>query len=415
MSSDTSSDINLNDADIIDRSGRKINTDPKQTTTTDYHFSLLANPSKVMEDEKESESESELSEVRVRSESSRSSSSSSVRTPKSPRGFTGIDSNVQKQIYESKDDDIFARQSEIPKMLSPQEARMKKIEMLRRLSELKAKGFQLSKEYDFNSSLEEMEYEYDLLKSFVDKRNGVKMYKSMLLQGISLIEFLNDKYDPFDFHLRGWSEHMSVEADNWEDVLEEIYEKYKGSGKSMDPVLKLGLLVLASGASFHFAKAQSGIPGIESVLPNIIKGKQKQPSQFLTPQELNILRQKEMLKKKFNEIKSEEPPKPHFIPNMTSNENLKTQNIANPMASNAKGQPFSSSIPKSSVPEITTPKDVQAILAKMKQQQIVRNMPTSETQEETTSNNDRLVSDSNVSESKRRGRKPKVQSVKLNF
>ena len=52
---------------------------------------------------------------------------------------------------------------------------MKKIEMLRKLCDLKTKGYKLSKEYDFNSSIEEMEYEYALLKSFVDKRNGVKI------------------------------------------------------------------------------------------------------------------------------------------------------------------------------------------------------------------------------------------------
>ena len=38
--------------------------------------------------------------------------------------------------------------------------------MLRKLSELKLRGYKLSREYDFNSSIEEMEYEYDMLKSF---------------------------------------------------------------------------------------------------------------------------------------------------------------------------------------------------------------------------------------------------------
>ena len=76
-----------------------------------------------------------------------------------------------------------------------------------------------------------MEYEYELLRSFADKRNGVKVFKNGLLQAVSVIEFLNDKYDPFDFQLSGWGEHMSVEVDSWEDVLEEIYEKYKGSRK----------------------------------------------------------------------------------------------------------------------------------------------------------------------------------------
>ena len=105
--------------------------------------------------------------------------------------------------------------------------------MLRKLSELKLRGYKLSREYDFNSSIEEMEYEYDMLKSFADKRNGIKLYKNLILNGCSVIEFFNDKYDPFSFKLSGWSEHMNVEVDNYDDVLEELYEKYRGSGGSI--------------------------------------------------------------------------------------------------------------------------------------------------------------------------------------
>ena len=144
---------------------------------------------------------------------------------------------------------------ETKKELSPQEVRMKKIELLRRLSELKTKGYDLSKSYDFNSSIEEMEYEYDLLKSFANKRNGVKLYKNILLNTVSAVEFLNDKYDPFDFQLTGWSEHMSVEVDSYDDVIEELYEKYKGTGKKMPPEIKLLMLIVASASAFHFSKS----------------------------------------------------------------------------------------------------------------------------------------------------------------
>jgi hypothetical protein len=95
-------------------------------------------------------------------------------------------------------------------------------EFQKKLAELKLKGYSLSKEYDFNSSVEEMEYEYALLRSFIDKKNGVKIFKNSLLQAVSVVEFLNDKYDPFDFHLSGWSEHLTIESDSWEDVFEEL-------------------------------------------------------------------------------------------------------------------------------------------------------------------------------------------------
>ena len=135
------------------------------------------------------------------------------------------------------------------------------------MCEIKSKGYQLTKEYDFNSSLDEMEYEYELLKSFADKRNGVKVFKNGLLQAVSVIEFLNDKYDPFEFQLNGWSEHISVEIDSYEDIIEELYEKYKGTGRRMAPEIKLLFLILASASAFHFSKSQaSKLPGLDSVL-----------------------------------------------------------------------------------------------------------------------------------------------------
>ena len=44
---------------------------------------------------------------------------------------------------------------------------------------------------------------------------------------------------------------MSVEVDSYDDVLEELYEKYKGRGGTMPPEMKL-LSVLASASVFHF-------------------------------------------------------------------------------------------------------------------------------------------------------------------
>jgi hypothetical protein len=58
--------------------------------------------------------------------------------------------------------------------------------------------------------------------------------------------------DPFAFHLSGWSEHLSVESDNWDDVFEELYEKYKGSGKKMAPELRLIYLIVVSAVCISF-------------------------------------------------------------------------------------------------------------------------------------------------------------------
>jgi hypothetical protein len=55
---------------------------------------------------------------------------------------------------------------------------------------------------------------------------------------------LNEKYDPFDFHLSGWNEQLTKDVDTWEDVLEEIYEIYKHLGKKVAPEIRLVYLLI---------------------------------------------------------------------------------------------------------------------------------------------------------------------------
>ena len=321
------------------------NTDKKLTTDeTDFYFNLLANPSKISKKNIVSSESSEIENF-VNSDSDKSSESSKKSSNKSSNHSKIISDSKQayekiifnnnnehknnisehknnisehrnnhkerksevnqdkSKMYDTSNFNSYQDKSklyETPikeiKHLTQQEIRMKKIELLRKLCEIKLKGYQLSKEYDFNSSLEEMEYEYELLKSFADKRNGVKIFKNGLLQAVSVIEFLNDKYDPFDFQLSGWSDHITVEADSWEDILEEIYEKYKGSGKKMAPEIKLLYLIIASAGAFHFTKSYSSkLPGLDSVLASnpgllskIINSKETDKSQFMTAQEINI-------------------------------------------------------------------------------------------------------------------------------
>jgi hypothetical protein len=395
--SDTSNKIqyqNANGDNLLDDKTRK------QTTDTDFYFGMITNPIKVVQQTNKLES-SDIEEVK-RSESSMtskkaSSKSSSKSSHKSSVKYEQINmpnfsktsqkppmqKYHQQQPQEVKEDII------IEKPLSPQEIKMKKIDLLRKLSEIKTKGFQLSKEYDFNSSIEEMEYEYELLRSFIDKRNGCKIFKNSLLQVVSVVEFLNDKYDPFDFHLSGWSEHMNVEVDNWEDVLEEIYEKYKGSGRKMAPEIKLLYLIIASASAFHFTKAHaSKLPGLESVLAanpglltKILNQKKNESSQFMTQQEINIEKQKEEIKKKENEAKQQSQQ--NYINQLQTQLKQKEEIITQH--------------------NIRAPDQVKDILNRIHHMQSNIKSNTETIEEVSSSNNDRLISESNI---KKPGRKP---------
>jgi len=426
--SDTSTEMNFN---LYDKKGKindSITDNNKKSSDTDYYFGLLANQDKTVpetqsisessEIPESSESEKETTSVRKGSSSSESSSRRSNHSSKSRSKdrFENIDFGKKHSPPSKKSS--FIPQPSFTQQLNPQELRMKKIELLRKLSEIKQKGFSLTKDYDFTSSIEEMEYEYELLKSFVDKRNGIKIYKNILLNGVSIIEFMNEKYDPFDFHLEGWGEHMSVEVDSYDEVLEELYEKYKGTGKGMPPEIKLVLLLVASGSAFHFTKSQSTIPGLEKALsknPELISkliNPQKAKSNFMSAQEINIEKQREVLQQRERELKQ----KLRDQHQMQASKQMPAQNQRQQPSifqqpsnfmqqpSNFMQQPSIPSFTQRSVSEIKVPDNVRDILNRIKTSTSLAG--TTESHEESSSNNDRLVSDVNLSEGKK-GRKTK--------
>ncbi len=394
MDSDTSSDKNKNN---------------KQTSETDFYLNLLAN-----ENKKISENNLDLNNILDSDKSDSSKSSTSSR-----RSTVSLKSNKSDKSTRSNKSDISVKSNrnnsyspfnyDKPKALSPQELKLKKIELLRKLSELKSKGYNLSKEYDFNSSLEDMEYEYELLKSFVTKRNGIKLYKNIIINGASLIEFMNDRYDPFGAQLDGWSEHMSIEVESYDEVLEQLYEKYKSSGKEMPPELKLIFLMVTSATAFHFSKSHlSNIPGLNKVLeknPDLIANlvNQQNKSNFVSQEELYIQEQRKQAQQRDAMFKQQMMAQ-NTTQNTTQNNNTQVNN------STTLDPPdlFSSMMKKTSNSnvKIELPNDVNDILG--------RNMHpnlNSDTQEETTSNNDRLMSDSLVSSASKRGRKKKNMMV----
>ena len=457
MKSDTSSELNVN---YLDKNGNKLETKTevkRQSSDTDYYFGMVANQEKIID--LKSASSSDLDNIINSSTTSKKSSSSSESSKKSrsssskPKidnlNFTS--SPIFKPPTESRPSHESRPSTNIPfieptnvpiKNLSPQEVRMKKIELLRRLSEIKSKGYNLTKEYDFNSSIEEMEYEYALLKSFADKRNGTKLYKNILLNGISLLEFVNDKYDPFEFRLNGWSEHMSVEIDSYEDIIEELYEKYKSTGKSTPAEIRLIFLILASGAAFHFSKTQlGGIPGVSSAATGMI-GKmmagEKKESQFMSPQEINLEKQKQILREREKQLRQQlaqnkankqtHQPMPKPMNQQTHQPMPKpiNQPMNQPMNQSFDQQQLNQdytiqppSIPQfrsntRDIPEIRAPENVQEILSRI-QTINKNNINTTETQEESTTNNDRLVSESTYSDNKKRGKgKAKKPVISIN-
>jgi len=454
MDSDTSSELNIN---YINNKGSKMNIENKsgnivtggkktQSSDTSLYLDMLANPTKQTKETTKVDTESSIlnndSDDMDTTSVTKRGSDRSVRSNSSSRAQYETFSVRSVDSYGSKKGSSKSRGSfSVKANLTPQEIKMRKIELLRKLSELKSKGYQLTKDYSFDSTIEEMEYEYELLRSFADKRNGIKLYKNILVNVSSVIEFMNERYDPFSFKLGGWSEHMSVEVDSYEEVLEEIYEKYKGTGKKMPPELKLFLLIIASASAFHFSKATlANMPGLDKMYqqnPDFVArmiNPQKQQSQFMTQQEINLEAQRkaaiERERENRNRVRQNQMQKPaqqrpvRHVPanppvtkrtaqasetSKKENNDMSYQNAFAPIDGNN-----TMDIDDKLTANIKAPENVEEILKRLHSRAEEKSVKLNvETQEETSSDNDRIISDSTMTEDtqgqpvKRKNRKKK--------
>ena len=135
--------------------------------------------------------------------------------------------------------------------LSSENQMLKKLDMLRKLGELAQYGVKLSQNYNMNSDYFTMKYEYELHKNIRAKQNFINWTSSIMLNCIYGVEILNDKYNPFDLKLSGWSEQINADISSYYDIFGEIYEKYNKPGKSMSPELRLILMLGGGALKFH--------------------------------------------------------------------------------------------------------------------------------------------------------------------
>lgn len=150
-----------------------------------------------------------------------------------------------------------------------EEYRIRQRDNLAKLEELVEKyGVELSRDFFIDDDPDVMEEEYLKHKNKRAKDNQVRFYRRLLLNIICGVEFLNDKYNPFEFKLKDWSKQISSEMDEYTEILEEIYDKYKGTGSGMAPEIRLIVLLIMSGVTYHISQAMFSNGGLEHILQN---------------------------------------------------------------------------------------------------------------------------------------------------
>ncbi len=277
------------DKNIMDDIMKKL--DAMKATETDMYFQYLANPDKLVGKENiqlfEKPNYPQKSYVKTGTDTDKDKSRHATETyanqekvytqetnttlpennysyeqPKPrPSSYGPSYGDGSEHVYQDQSQDLYEGFS------SEDELHIAKLNMLRQLGELTQHGVKLSQNYSMRSDYKAMKFENDLHRSIRDKHNGTKWLGNFLLNACWGIELANENFNPFEFKLKGWSDQMNDDIDEYYDVLGELYEKWFKSGKPIPPELKLMFMIGGSAVKFHIANTALGkIPTLGEAL-----------------------------------------------------------------------------------------------------------------------------------------------------
>ena len=117
------------------------------------------------------------------------------------------------------------------------------------------------------ADLDEMKGEYELIISEKETSNSVKFQGRMLMAAVTGLEFLNNRFDPFDVKLDGWAEQVQENVDDYDEIFAELHEKYRSKAK-MAPELKLLFQLGGSAVMVHMTNTmfKSAMPGMDDIM-----------------------------------------------------------------------------------------------------------------------------------------------------
>jgi hypothetical protein len=151
--------------------------------------------------------------------------------------------------------------------LSPEEEQKEKSDLVNKLQRLESKGFSVSRRYTMDNTLEEMKQEYNRLLDARNLETSIKFQRQMMVGAVTGLQWMNDRFDPFDLKLDGWSESVHESIEDFDEIFEELYDKYKEKGK-MPPEARLIMSLAGSGFMCHVSNTflRSKMPSMDDIL-----------------------------------------------------------------------------------------------------------------------------------------------------
>ena len=138
-----------------------------------------------------------------------------------------------------------------------------KSDLLNKLGRLEKRGFNINKSLNAYSAVDDLRTEVKRITYSIDVDKSIKFSRRMLIACVTGIEFLNKKYNPFEIQLEGWSENLMENQDDYDEVFEELYVKYR-TKMNVAPEIKLIMMLGGSAMMFHLTNSM-----FKQVMPNV--------------------------------------------------------------------------------------------------------------------------------------------------
>ena len=250
------------------------NSDQFDNTGVDPTIQALSNPNKTIPNAMESINNSDEEESISDAESFTKINSGS-----------DSDSDISTQHPSVRKPKKNYSESDSDQGISNKETDRLKAELLSKFDRLSKKGVKVTKKFTMKSKLKDMQKEFERLNRNIEVDSAIKFQRKALIAILSGIEFLNKKFDPFSVKLEGWTESITNDIDEYDNVFERLYDKYHGTAE-MAPEIELMMMLAGSALMFHMSKSlfnnnfnlNSILKQNPDLMANLMKSMQSNPS-----------------------------------------------------------------------------------------------------------------------------------------
>lgn len=159
--------------------------------------------------------------------------------------------------------------------LTEREMRRKKRAMIKKLEEWYEKKYvKHNSHFTMDSPYDEIEDEYEAVVEEKRKKDSVKLQGWWFTTIVNSLEYANAMFDPFGLNLDGWGEQISEDLDSYEEIFNELHDKYKGGKLSPEISLLLRVAFSASMVNITNKALSTATPGFNDVIrqsPELMK------------------------------------------------------------------------------------------------------------------------------------------------